>query len=225
MKLDCTNCSRATEGVVVCMPSPQENMYRGHETQKDIFIGALKFNNLAMYQLLCMKAKLGVPKKVTGSKFMNKRDAILKIKSQIEHLTNCYKRPSYKDVQSSPYHIQELIKMGSMWKIEWMEGGNYDVEMSETYRMSICDKDFIMNSHTRERYATLPKLADTMWLENREDAYHTWVKSIEYPGHIAEMATGCLMGGGPDIKIVMVRMLTIVVSYEYLITGTVVSFD
>lgn len=205
-----TPCDRCV-GKRPCFPSGAEAVTRIKKLYQLILQGELLHNDHAKFQLALESQVYGGRICLTRVDFADVFQRILQM-------------PIADVPVGKPEALPEclLLHMGEAetWKIEWLLNGRYGASMSPCYADNFLSESEIIQLATQNMVP--PKVVDTINLDELDGAYRMWVNSLFNPGVTTTMCCGAFWRQKGVVKWTKVRMMTVIISHEYLITATTV---
>lgn len=196
-----------------CEPSGHEIVTRSKVLFRQILLGELIHNDYVKYQL-------SLEANVYGCKSVLARREMKDVLQRICNGGISSFGPEIGDLSMLPDEIKKHIGDCPTFKIEWMRNGRYSCAMSEPYGVNFITEKRILE--IARSYSIPPKLIDEIGLNDYDMAYKMWVETIFSPcTNVTFTGSGYWMGDN-KVCYTTVRMMSVIINHEYIITGTTV---
>lgn len=207
--MGCHNCPNSS----VCVPTEFEFAKRSVLLRSRVYKGESEHSDVCKYQLH-MQASVYVFKSPLGQ--VNAND----IFKRIEFMREVVGEEESEKVFHIPDPLKYLAYSSDAYKVEWFLDGHYVPLTSYMYDDAIMSNSDIMR--ISRSYKIPPKLVDTLNLNDYEVGYNMWVESVRYPLVEINYTGSGLWKEDGLVCYMTVRMMSIVVSYNHIITATTV---
>lgn len=205
----CAKC----KGDNLCEPSSHEIVTRSKTLFKQILLGELIHNDYVKYQL-------NLQSTVYGCKAVVARKDMKEILHRISKASIPDYGPEVGDLSKLPEDIKNHIGDCPTFKIEWMRNGRYSCAMSEPYGTNFITENRILE--IAKSYSIPPKIIDESGLNDYDVSYKMWIESVFSPcTNITYTGSGYWKGDN-KVCYTTVRMMSIIINHEYIITSTTV---
>ena len=208
--MGCDNCPTH----VGCVPSSFEFSKRATLLRSKVYSGESEHSDICKYQLH-MQASTYTLKSPLGQ--INAND----IFKRIEDMKHVIGREEGDDMFHIPEALKLMIGDEAVHKVEWFLDGHYLPLTSHGYNKAIVNSKDVMRDAMLHKIP--PKLVDTLNLNDYLVGYRMWVESVKYPMMQINHTSSGLWRDGNTTCYMTVRMMTVVISYNHMITGTVIS--
>ncbi len=194
--------------------SDHEHEKRASETWRMFITGCFTHSDIARYQLYLESNRF------QGRSVMNYTEAGQMLERLLKTVHVQEEVPELR-LDMLPDEMKAFIGAHPVWKVEWMKSGFYMASMSEAYSNQIMGESEIMK--IGRVFAYPPKLVDNCNLVDYTTAFKTWTASVMAPMTVIVSPT---MAGfnreTAEVTWTTVRMMSHVITHEYIISATVV---
>lgn len=204
-------CGRCQDIGAECVPQESEEYSRGRLLYTALKSGGLQHNDYALFQLHLQAVKMDMTQVMT-------RAAVFDMMPRIRLETPLSVPP--KVVTELPSPLLGMVVESTMCKVEWMYDGEYTVQMSESYRETVISEEGVWA--LLARWKTLPKLVDTLMLDDPRAAYNLWCDTLTFMGLVCSYRGSMWSAKAKKVVACEIRMQSIVLTHNHIITVTAV---
>lgn len=204
--MDCEKCS---SGSHECVPSGHEMINRAKKLFGHVLSGSFLHNDHAKYQL-------SLESNVYGGRCVLGRMEMKDVMDRISSMVIMY--IPLGDLGALPSALKDHVGDHPTYKIEWMYNGRYGCTMSESYAKSFITEKRIMD--ISKEHGIPPKLVDTVGLNDYSMAYRMWCESLFNTGVNVTFTGSGYWAHDHKVVFTTVRIMSVIVNHEYIITAT-----
>ena len=207
--IPCKHC----RDIHTCEPSDRQLGNGAKMLLQEVVRGDILHNDFAKYQL-------NLQTQVYGTKMVLSRSDSAEIFHRIIKYVYTIPAPPMGNLAAIPHCLKEHVGEHKTFKMEWMGNGRYLVSMSNSYAENVT-KDYEM-AEICKKNGIPPKLVDYCGLGDYDMAYRLWVESLYSPGVTTTYTGVGFWRGDSSVCYMTVRVMSMIINHEYLITATTV---